>query len=468
MYNRIMDYKDKNIAVFGLGITGKAVVNFLHKKEANVFVYDDKSFEEIDSEFLEKFTDRVSFVGTKRELGDVDLLVVSPGVKPSHIIYQNAIAKNIPIKNDINLFLDEWDSRGPVVGVTGSNGKSTVVTLLYEAVKSAGENVFLAGNIGDSPLDFFDKEIKDGTIVVLELSNYQLELFDENYFVDVAIITNISDNHLDRYNGSITKYAGAKLNILKPGHTKLVTNFDNQGIQRYILPSSVATKCETFFVSIKEEPQFIKNDGVYMVGEKLIIKESGEEKVSFENVNEVALIGVHNLYNIACVLEVVNLLGIDVSKVESKVREFKGLEHRIEYVDTINDIKYINDSKSTSPDATAKALDAVANKKNVILISGGDSKGVEYSSLKDYFNEFVKYLILLPGDAGEKFIKISSQFGIPYKEVPSMKKAVSVSVKIAEPGDIVLLSPGTSSLNLFKGFEDRGEQFKDLVNKIKK
>lgn len=455
-----MNYDGKNIAILGLGITGKAVLKFLYNKQVKLTVYEDSAKDNVDKDILKNYPNcTYYFNGEKDILNNEDLLVVSPGVKSTHPLYADAILRSIPVKNDINLFLDEWEERGPIVGVTGSNGKSTIVSLLYDVISKSGNKVLLGGNIGESPLEYLEKEINHGTIIILELSNYQLELFNHDYFVDIAIISNITDNHLDRYDDGIEGYVKAKLNIIKEGHTKVIVDFDNPGIKKYILPK--IGKRDVSFISLKEDIDIINHKGIYLTNDNLVIKDGEEITTIFKNVSNRNLIGEHNLYNIACSIGVLNLLDIDLnSNVEKLIREFKGLEHRIEFVKEIDGVKYINDSKSTSPDALAKALDSVASPKRVVLISGGDSKGVEYYSIKDYFNQFVKYLILLPGDANKKLIKIAQEFDIDFREVSSMKEAVSISKEVSVSGDTVLLSPGTSSLNIFKGFEDRGEKFK--------
>jgi len=464
----------KKIGILGFGTTGKAVYKFLKNKytetEVSISIYDDN---------LESTKDMFVF-GKNSKLEDfferVELLVVSPGVKPKHPLYVYAKENNIPIKNDTNLFIEEWRLRGlgPVVGVTGSNGKSTIVTLLHKAISDIGKGVLLGGNIGDSPLDFFsdNKNISKNTIAILELSSYQLELWNsDKYYVDVALITNITDNHLDRYDGSIIEYAKTKFNLVHSVKTKLVTNIDNQGINKYILPL-VNKKTEVYPISLEADlhHEHIEKSGVYSNenGDLILVKE-GKEISIFEDKGKSGdrkLLGLHNLYNIACIIQILSLLEINVEETYKSLRDFKGLEHRIEFVTEKGGVIYINDSKATSPDALMKALDTISssgNDKNIVLISGGDSKGVSYSSLIDYFREFVKYLILLPGDANESFISLAAEHDIEYQEVSDMKEAVLVSKANSENGDTVLLSPGTSSLNYFKNFEDRGDQFKEGV-----
>lgn len=453
-----MDYKDKRVAVIGLGISGKSAIRFLYKKGAKITLYDKTPKESLDGIFLSEFKDINLVLGEdEKPLNNFDLVVVGPGVKPINPLYKEALEKNIPIKNDINLFLDEWQSKGPVVGVTGSNGKSTIVSLLEYVLVGIGVPVKLGGNIGESPLDWPIDSLKKGTIIILELSSYQLELFDKNYFVDIAIISNISDNHLDRYDGSKSEYARTKMNILKNGHTKLITVYDDPGIEEFILPE--LKNIEVSLISFKEK---LSRRGIYFNEGKVLVTESG--KVVLDNIGNRKLPGQHNLYNITCVLEVLRLLDINLFVAEKYIRGFSGLDHRIQFIKEVDGVSFINDSKSTSPDALMKAFETVGRPAKTILISGGESKGVKYDSLSDYFKKYLRGLILLPGDAEEDLRKLAIQNNIENFSVQDMKEAVKKAKDISKVGDLVLLSPGTSSLNQFKGFEDRGEKFVEAIN----
>jgi UDP-N-acetylmuramoylalanine--D-glutamate ligase len=420
MYNKIMDLKDKKVAVIGYGISGKAAVDFLISEGANVILYNQ---EEIEVDGVKLRIDNILEEG-------VELLVSSPGVPQDHVLLVQAKENNIKVRNDITLFLDVWDYRGKVIGVTGSNGKSTTVSLLHEALNKLGVKNYLGGNIGIPPLTFY-QDLNEGDIVILELSSYQLESFNESHYVDLATITNITENHLDRYGGSWEKYVDAKLNIVKDGHTKIFVEGENEGINKYVL-------------------QKVTNNEV--------------TKIFYDEVKDLSLslIGEHNKLNAGIVIAVLKYLGFDKADSIGAIKGFRGLEHRIEKITEIDGVTFINDSKSTSPDAVLKALDAVTDKKNVILIIGGAHKGASFDVVKDKLEEVVKKVVVLPGPAKDILTEINNSIC-----VDNLDEALIEAVKSSEEGDIVLLSPGASSKGYYKSFEDRGNQFKNKVLNLK-
>ena len=277
-------------------------------------------------------------------------------------------------------------------------------------------------------------------IPVMELSSYQLESFNDNEFTDISVITNISPNHLDHHNNNMEEYVGAKLKIA--GLTsEIITVTDDAGIQEYVLPN------------------IDKYTGVSLDNIddnlNLFIDESSRK-----------LKGNHNLYNIAVTLEVLKKLDINLSDTFNFIKNYSGLEHRIEFVREINSIRYINDSKSTSPDSTKVALETLGDNKNIILVAGGNDKNVSFNSLGDYFNKYVKLLIILDHDINDKLNKIAKNFDIENYIVSNLQEAVEMANKHTTEGDIVLLSPGAASFGRFKNFEVRGRIFKEIVNKI--
>jgi UDP-N-acetylmuramoylalanine--D-glutamate ligase len=462
-----MQFKDKKWVVIGCGITGIAAIKFLIKNGALVHVYDkkDDSFiKEKIKDFDEKIVTYTASSDCPDSLKGIEGVIVSPGIYHNAPIFEIAKRDNVPTWNDITLFLDLWQHRSAVIGVTGSNGKSTVVTLLYEAIKSSGKEVFLGGNIGNSPLDLLSIDSDKTPIVVLEISNYMLEQFDNEDYVEYAIITNLSENHLDRYDGSFDTYAEIKSKLVHEKYTKVVLDFDDVGVSKYILPKIKKTNT-LVGVSLNSEKNFLPPSNVSLEDNKIIYSDENKNCI-LSNIDKRIMKGEHNLYNIALVFGILGLLNIaDNQKVQETVLNFKGLEHRIEFVRELNGVKYINDSKSTSPDATIKALEAFGDIQNVVLVLGGESKGVSYHSLELPISQYVKSVIILPGDAKEKIEKILKKTLTPYCYASTLEEVVQLAHKEAVSGDIVLLSPASSSLNMFKGFEERGAIFKDIVNK---
>jgi len=466
-YNGRTRFMKKDIALIGFGVTGQAVARYFLSRGGVVHLYDQRERGELNPKALDEFkalSGKLIIHGgndTDIDFTNISTLVISPGVKPNHPAVQKARDLKIPIKHDVMIFLEKWNERGPVVGVTGSNGKSTVVTLLRDVLKNCGRPVRLGGNIGNSPLDWLSEGVEDGTYIVLEISNYMLDYFTEEHFVDVAVITNITNNHLDRYDGSMKKYADVKYRLVKEGHTEVVIDMDDEGIQKYISPK--IKNNSVIPISFELPLDQVNQNGIYLDEKSnLVFYNKGKTEMLLENPANRKIKGIHNLYNISLVFGALQMLSIDCDNIAESMREFNGLEHRIEFVSKKDGITFIDDSKSTSPDATIKAIDTLSNGKNIVLISGGDDKGMDYESLKDTFAESVKKIIILPGTAEDKLKDISGE--IPVFIVSDMDQAVKESIKDLVEGDVVLLSPATSSVAHFGSFEKRGDAFKKAVS----
>ena len=453
----------KKIAIIGFGVSGQAIARYFLKEKDEVFVYDTKLRGDFNKKVLKDFDGlnnfNLNFGGTEFEESEFDLIMVSPGAPLSLPVLLRAKEKNIPIKNDITLFIEKWREVGPVVGITGSNGKTTIVNLVHSYLKGAGANSILAGNVGNSPLSEIGKH-KKGTIAVLELSSYQLESFASEHYLDVCLISNLSSNHLDRYDGSMDKYAQAKMMGIDNKETKVIICSDDEGIKKYVIPK-LKTK-NISLISLETPIDQVIQDGVYLDSENDLVVSNNQQLFKvFNDIESRKLIGVHNLYNIALTYGVLNKLKVDLSH-EQIVRNFKGLEHRIEFVREIDGVKYINDSKSSSPDATCVAIEALTKVRNIILILGGNDKEMKFDLLDEPIRENVKQIILLPGNIDEKIKKTFLDSNI--KEFDDLDQSIKFAKDISEKGDIVLLSPAATSFKLYKNYEERGEHFKELVN----
>ena len=450
-----MQYREgQKIAILGFGITGQATAKFLTTRGADVSVFEGKSMDEFESDvvgrveskggelyFEQDFSQGIA--GTDFFPNIYDFVVVSPGISPYSPLFQDLMSHNIKVCNDLILFIQEWREIGPIVGVTGSNGKSTVVSVLFESLKKV-KNCILGGNIGNSPLDMLDVEYEKDTVAVLEISSSQLELFGKDEYLDICVLLNLSSNHLDRYDGDMGLYAQTKLNGVDKKKTELIISGDDAGIQKFVFPILKKRKIKNpTIVSLEENSNAIFPD-----------------TFNFEKCN---LVGVHNLYNVAFVISIMNTLRIPFEEYRKTLESFDSLDHRIKKVKEVNGVTYINDSKSTSPHAIEVALDTLGKKKNITLIAGGDDKDMNFSNLEDLFEMYVKNLILLPGDIDEKLKKISGDINI--YDVNDMDEAVKLahSIDNLESSDIVLLSPGAGSHSTFHGFADRGEKFKNCV-----
>lgn len=474
----------KKIAIIGFGVTGKAILRYFigQTKEKNVSdssdsiyqisVFDSKTesdFEDVSEEIKKYRAEGVEFNFEKTDFveDEFDLIMVSPGVPLTLPVLLRAKEKNIPIKNDITLFIENWRNIGfgKIVGVTGSNGKTTIVNLLYKYLQDSKIDSIMAGNIGNSPLDIlinYKDEIgnENDMIAILELSSFQLEAFQSEHHLDVCLISNLSSNHLDRYGGSMQKYANAKMNGIDPQKTEVVLCADDEGIKKYVLPKIKNKKVS--LVSFETALDQASQKGVYMDSENdLVLKNSDSVKKVFTHINDRKLLGIHNLYNIAMVYGILDFLNVNLDN-DGTVRNFKGLEHRIEFVRELDSVKYINDSKSSSPTATKVAIESLTKEKNIILILGGNDKDMNFGVLVEPVSDFVEKIILLPGNIDKKIVKTLSEI-VEIEKADNLVDAVRLAREIAPENGFVLLSPAATSFKLYKNYEERGEHFKNLV-----
>lgn len=423
-------FKDKKVVVMGLGLHGGGVgvAKFFCSQEAEVLVTDLKAKKE-----LKESIDKLKGLPIRYVLGkhrkedfiEADLIIKNPDVSPNSLFLKIAKQNNVPVETDISLFFDL--SKAFIIGITGTKGKSTTATLIYQFLKSKYPNTVLAGNIGVSPLELLSK-IKKNTKVILELSSFELE--DLKKSPQIAVFTNILKDHLNRYK-SMADYIKAKESIFKyQGHEDmLVLNYDDPVVRKFYASS------KTYFFS----------------------KEKIKKKY---DVKEFKLYGEHNLSNISAAVLVAELLKIPKENIDRIIKSFKGVAFRQEFIKEINNVKYINDTAATMPKAVVEALKAISQRfpdSSIILIAGGQDKNLDYKEMAREIKKKVSKLILLPGTGSTKLKKELK--GVKISPVESMKQAVKKASVLAEKGDIVLLSPGAASFNLFKNEFDRGEQF---------
>ncbi|HMP67479.1 MAG TPA: UDP-N-acetylmuramoyl-L-alanine--D-glutamate ligase [Candidatus Paceibacterota bacterium] len=477
-----------NVAVIGFGVTGKSVAKFLTSRGHIVTVFESGKKDKFNPADLAKYsTVEFYFETTDFDPKQFDYIVTSPGVSLESPVIVRAQKMRIPVYNDLTLFIDEWRKKGgKIIGVTGSNGKTTTVSLLYEIIKQLTPAI-LGGNIGNSPLDLLDIEYPRGVIAVLEISSNQLDLFGPADYLDICVVTNLSSNHLDRYHGSMDEYAFAKLKGIDKNKTKTIICLDDIGTQKHILPQ---LKCKNIYAVSFEQPvdQAIFS-GIYtdesgnLIFADVSNNGSGhakdfpatentltnnfESEIVFDKTDKRRLIGLHNLYNIAFVLLTIILAEKEITKkTTDAIRNFVGLEHRIEKVLEKKGVLFVNDSKSTSPDSIRVALEAVGKENNVLLIVGGDDKDMSFDFLAPIVAEKVKKMIITPGNIQDKLTRLAKKSEVEFFCVDDLGGAVKLSHKNASPGDVVLLSPGSYSKNIFKNYEDRGNQFKKIVMEL--
>ena len=438
-------FKNKKIVIIGEGVEGKSSTSFFNKAGAIVEIRDEKQGKDYLND-LDKF----------------DFVVRSPGVKIKELRLK--IKDKSKITSQTKLFFELAPTKN-IIGVTGTKGKGTTASLIYEILKShfskalSNEgNVFLGGNIGVPPLDFVDKLNKDSW-VVLELSSFQLA--DLTLSPHIAVMLMLTSEHLD-YHKDVDEYISAKRNILS--HQ---TNNDIAIINRDYIASNesdILTNGYVYYVSREREV----DEGCFALGNQIILRIKGNDMPVIDT-GELLLKGDHNHENVCASSLVAYLVGARLGVITEVLKTFKGLEHRLELVGTINGVEYYNDSFSTTPETAIAAIESFQNPE--ILILGGSSKKSNFEELGEAISKRKNIKAII--GIGEEWNRMRSQFSIFNFQFPviegakDMKTCVLAASKIATSGDVVLLSPACASFGMFKNYKDRGEQFKIQVQNLK-
>ncbi len=444
--------KNKNVVVLGAGESGIGSAILAKKKGFNVFVSDVNKIKQEVKKTLNKHS--ISYEDGKHSSfneDNVDLIIKSPGISNESDIIKSLKSNKMKIISEIEFASRFTDST--IIGITGSNGKTTTTILTYEILKRAGLNVEIAGNIGNS----FAKIVADKKFdyCVLELSSFQLDDI-VNFSPKYAIITNITEDHLDRYENNFNNYIKSKLRITENQSNKdfLIFNSDDPILKKMI--NSKLTKANLHSFSINNFHSKTKIEK-----SKIIINTIN--KINMINITGLSLIGRHNLLNAMAASTVASLLEISDKKIRDSLIHFKGAPHRMEPVLTIQKVQYINDSKATNVNATYFALESINTP--IIWILGGVDKGNDYSTLLPLVRKKVKGIICLGVD-NRNIIDVFGSLCDNIIETTSIDEAVKIGHKLSSPKETVLLSPCCSSFDLFKNYEDRGDQFKSAVRNL--
>lgn len=454
---------DKKVVVIGLSRSGKAVGRLAKKKKAHVYVSEITNNELIRrrARFLQRQNINVELgKHTQAFLKGADLIVTSPGVKSDAPPLVWAKKNKIQVVSEIEFA--SWFSKVPIVAITGSNGKTTVTTLLGQIAKDAGRGVVVCGNIG---VPFSEKILKhkSAEFIILEVSSFQLQ-YIKKFSPYISIILNITQNHLD-YHHSMKEYKQAKSNILinQKADDFTILNFDDKKVKKF----SKTTKAKTLFFS-KEKKDLLKYIdkcyGACWLDGKNIFTYWQDKYQKVVNVDELNLKGMHNIENVMVCVLAVCVLGIKKEKMLKTLKKFKGLEHRCELVRRKRGIAFINDSKSTTVDATAKAL-SIFEDHSVILIAGGRDKESDFSLLKSVAKKKISLLVLI-GEAKYKIRNSLTDNAIKCVFANTLKQAVQLAYKNADANTTILFSPMCSSFDMFDNFEHRGKVFKSIVRSI--
>ncbi|MHB8053958.1 MAG: UDP-N-acetylmuramoyl-L-alanine--D-glutamate ligase [Candidatus Aminicenantales bacterium] len=446
-----MDLQGRNVLVVGLARTGEATAEFLLRRGARVTITESKSLEALGPKAA-----ALVRRGVKLETGghtlasflEADLIIPSPGV-PRLPEFAAAIARGIPVRSEIELAAQTL--KGTIVGITGTNGKSTTTTLLHRILKDAGRKAFLAGNIGTPLISFVDKSREDH-LYVTEISSFQLE-YIRDFRVALALILNLSGNHID-WHGDMESYAAAKKKLLlgqKAGDAAVLNREDPR-----IWAWKDAAASDIYSFSGKRPVRrgaFIRNGWI-------VVRDHEEKRIL--PVSEIKLPGLHNRENVLAAAAAARILGVAPSQIRVSVRGFPGLEHRLEPVATVRGVDFVNDSKATTVDAALKALASFS--KPVVLILGGKDKGSDFRPLRRIVRRGVKSVVLV-GAAKDK-IRAALAGAVPMVEARTYPEVVRAAFAAASPGDVVLLAPACTSWDMFRDFEERGRVFKREVRRL--
>ena len=446
----ISKFANKKVLVLGLAKSGESAARLLDKLGAIVTVNDGKPFEENPAaqSLLEEGI-KVVTGGHPLELLDEDFewMVKNPGIPYNNPMVIRALEKKIPVITEVELAYLISDA--PIIGITGSNGKTTTTTMIAEVLTAGGQNGLLSGNIG-FPASQVAQDAGETDTLVMELSSFQL-MGIEAFHPEIAVITNLMPTHLD-YHGSFEEYVAAKWNIQKnmTASDYVVLNF-NQDLAKELAKKTAA---QVIPFSTQE-----KVDGAYLDGDVLTFRGEAIMKAS-----ELGVPGSHNVENALATIAVAKLRGIDNQVIKETLAHFGGVKHRLQYVGDINQIKFYNDSKSTNILATQKALSGFDNSK-VILIAGGLDRGNEFDELVPDIKGLKKMVIL--GESAARVKRAADQAEVSYLDASDVRDATRKAFSVAEPGDVVLLSPANASWDMYKNFEVRGDEFLAVIKELK-
>ncbi|WP_310733205.1 UDP-N-acetylmuramoyl-L-alanine--D-glutamate ligase [Colwellia sp. MB02u-10] len=439
---------NKRIVILGIGITGLSCARFLHRHQISFAVNDSRAMPISPGDFKQQFADNTLVLGRWEQalIAQADILIVSPGINMAEPAIRNAMAENCDVIGDIELFCRLSDT--PILAVTGSNGKSTVVSMLNYVGNALGYRVQLGGNIGLPVLDQIDQEVAD--FIVLELSSFQLETIKSMKAL-AATVLNLSDDHLDRHL-TLENYGAIKQSIYQDCSYALYNRDD-----KATLPKACYSDSQR--LSFGSEPAHNGDFGLadhqgisyLMLGEQALC-----------SLAELPLQGLHNALNYLAVLALGKCAGWDLKAMLASLMTFKGLAHRCELIETNDGIRWINDSKATNVGATLAAIEGLAPTlaaNKLILIAGGDGKGADFSPLSQALTQHVDYLITLGKDGPAiAALRLPSQ-GDKTSHVDSLAAAVTLARTQAKAGDMVLLSPACASLDMFANYVERGVVF---------
>lgn len=451
-----MNIENKNVLILGLGISGVSTAKALDKLKANIIINDSKNKNE-----LEQHIDNLKNIDIDYRLGhnnpnlkDIDLIIKSPGIKNSVPIIQDAIKDNIEVVTDIELGYRLFKNK--FIAITGTNGKTTTTTLVGKIFKEANITAHITGNIGVGILwELVNSKEED--YFIIEASSFQLE---NTYFFkpNISAIINFKPDHLD-WHGNYMNYKNSKTKVIKNQDEKdfAILNYDDLEVRKL----SDSTKSKVIYFSQKEK----LSRGIF-INCGHIVYSDGIKSINIIKLDDIKIPGKHNVENIMTSIGICLAANIDINNIKNSISNFQGVSHRLEFVDEIDGVKYYNDSKATNVDASIQAINAI--KRNIVLIAGGYNKDSSYEELIKVSKGKIDNLILL-GQTANEIKKVAEKYDIEnIHMVNNMKEAVYKAYNLSNSNSTVLLSPACASWDMYNNYEERGDEFKNMVKSIRR
>ncbi|MDU6114170.1 MAG: UDP-N-acetylmuramoyl-L-alanine--D-glutamate ligase [Paeniclostridium sordellii] len=449
-----MDLNNKTVLLVGLAKTGVSTIKKLDKLGAKIIVNDIKSKDQLKDIIKQiENLDSVEYIlgHHLEDISNIDLTIVSPGVPLDLPFIKKLQSENINIIGEVELAYKL--SKNPTfVGITGTNGKTTTTSLVGEIFKKASKDSYIVGNIGNPVIDTVDLT-DENSFLITELSSFQLESI-EDFKPRVSTIINITEDHLNRHH-TMENYINAKANIFKnqDANDFCILNYDDEIVREL----GNKTNAKVLYFSQKEKV----SQGAYLDDNNNIVIKVNDKEIKLLNKDELSLPGNHNLENCMAAILMSYVLGIDLEIIKDTLKTFKSVEHRLEFVTDKDGIMFVNDSKGTNPDSTIKAI--TSYDKPIVLIAGGKDKQSDFTEMISYATKNVKAIVLL-GETADKIEQTAKLQGMNnIFRVSDMKEAVKTAYKLAQSGDVVLLSPACASWDMYPNFEARGLDFKENI-----
>lgn len=451
-----MELKDKKVLVAGSGKSGIAATDLLKKVGATVTIYDGNE-KLVKEDILSRLEDNSNVNVVLGDLSDevindTDLMILSPGIAIDAPFVNKVREAEVPIWGEVELAYIV--GKGKLAAITGTNGKTTTTALVGEILSAYFKDVNVVGNIG-TPYTCTAFDSTDDTVTVAEISSFQLETI-HRFKPDVSAVLNITPDHLNRHY-TMECYTDVKMSICKnqDSDAPIILNYEDEILRNY------APKLHNRIIWFSSRQTL--DEGIYLEGKNIVYAQKGQKNV-ITTTEDTTLVGIHNIENIMAAIGITINMGVPADVIKEAIRKFKAVEHRIEYVKTVDDVLYYNDSKGTNTDASIKAIQAMT--RPTVLIAGGYDKKVQFDDWAKELEGKVKCLVLL-GDTANQIATTVKKYG--FENIiftKSLKEAVDECKKNAEPGDAVLLSPACASWDMFDSYEQRGDMFKDFVNQL--